>query len=184
ALPAVFDLHSSRASVWSMLYTSALAAVLICLAALLPRRQLATGRHWAAVVFCITLVLAAAGTLPMVLMPGLLPHGITTSTAAGVADPGLIGAMQLMLASLYLLAALGFARRHRLTEDELSGWLAIACILSGASRVNYFFHPAVFSSWVYTGDVFRLGFYVVLLIGAAREIASYWTSVIAAATLE
>jgi len=32
--------------------------------------------------------------------------------------------------------------------------------------------------------VFRLGFYLALLIGAAREIASYWTSVIAAASLE
>src|SRR5215472_11115087 len=92
--------------------------------------------------------------------------------------------MQLVLALLYLLAALGFARRHRLTEDELSGWLAVACILSGASRVNYFFHPAVLTSSVYTGDIFRLGFYVALLIGAAREIASYWTSVIAAASLE
>ena len=34
------------------------------------------------------------------------------------------------------------------------------------------------------GDVFRLGFYLALLIGAAREIASYWTSSLAAASLE
>ena len=32
--------------------------------------------------------------------------------------------------------------------------------------------------------MFRLGFYLALLIGAAREIASYWTSVVAAASLE
>jgi signal transduction histidine kinase len=50
--------------------------------------------------------------------------------------------------------------------------------------VNYFFHPAVLSSWVYTGDVFRLGFYLALLIGAAREIASYWTMMVVAASLE
>jgi signal transduction histidine kinase len=85
---------------------------------------------------------------------------------------------------LYILAALGFARRHRLTNDELSGWLAIGCILAGASHVNYFFHPAARSDWVYTGDIFRLGFYLALLIGAAREIASYWTMVVAAASLE
>jgi signal transduction histidine kinase len=82
------------------------------------------------------------------------------------------------------VAGLGFRRRHCATNDELSGWLAIACILSGASRVNYFFHPALLSNWVYTGDIFRLGFYLALLVGAAREIASYWTSVIAAASLE
>jgi signal transduction histidine kinase len=120
----------------------------------------------------------------MVVAPSLLPHGITSSIAPGEGHPPLIGAFQLTLALLYILAAFGFARRHRLTEDELSGWLAIACILAGASRVNYYFHPAVYSNWVYTGDVFRFGFYLALLIGAAREVASYWTSVIAAASLE
>jgi signal transduction histidine kinase len=122
----------------------------------------------------------------MVVFPDLLPRGITATASASAADPGLgiVGALQLALALLYILAALGFARRHRLTSDELSGWLVIACILSGASRVNYFFHPAALSTWVYTGDFFRLGFYLALLIGAAREIASYFTSVIAAASLE
>jgi signal transduction histidine kinase len=92
--------------------------------------------------------------------------------------------IQLLLALLYLLAALGFARRNRLTGDELSVWLEVACIFSAAARVNYAFHPSLFTNWVYTGDVFRLGSYLALLIGAAREIASYWTGVVAAASLE
>jgi signal transduction histidine kinase len=184
ALPAVLDLQANRASMWSQLYTGLLAAFLICVAALLPRRRLAAGPHWALRVFSCAAVVAIAGTLPMVGRPSLLPHGITTSVPAGGAHTSLVGTLQLALALLYLLAALGFARRHRLTSDELSGWLAIACILSGASRVNYFFHPSVHTNWVYTGDVFRLGFYLALLIGAAREIASYWTSVVAAASLE
>ena len=182
--PAVFDLQSNRASVWCQLYTGALAAFLISVAALLPRKRLAAGPRWPLRIFSCTLALALAGTVPMVGYPGLLPHGITTSASVGGAQPSLVGTFQLAVALLYLLAALGFARRHRLTSDELSGWLAIACILSGASRVNYFFHPSVHSNWVYTGDVFRVGFYLVLLIGAAREIASYWTSVVAAASLE
>jgi signal transduction histidine kinase len=184
ALPAVFNLQSSRASVWSTLYTSLLAAVLICIAALLPRRRLSAGRHWGLRIFGCTAVLTLAGTMPMVLDSGLLPSGITTSVSLGTARGSLVGTLQLSLALLYLLAALGFARRNRLAEDELSGWLAVACILSAASHVNYFFHPAALSNWVYTGDVFRLGFYLALLVGAAREIASYWTSVVAAASLE
>jgi signal transduction histidine kinase len=100
-----------------------------------------------------------------------------------VAHPSVL-TLQLYLTVVYLLAALGFARRHRLTADELSGWLAVACILSAAARVNYSFHPSLYSSWVYPGDVFRLGFYLALLIGAAREVASYWTSVVAVASLE
>jgi signal transduction histidine kinase len=183
-LPAVLDLQSSRASLWSMLVTALVAALLICVAALLPRRRLAGGRRWPLIVYGGALALAVAGSLPMVVSPSLVPHGVVLSVATREAQPSLAGGLQLGLALLYILAALGFARRHRLTDDELSGWLAIACILSGASHINYVFHPAELSNWVYSGDVFRLGFYLALLLGAAREIASYWTSVIAAASLE
>jgi signal transduction histidine kinase len=184
AVPAVFALQSNRASVWGALFTGALAALLICMAALLPRRRIAVGRPLLVGVFLGTLVLASAGTVPMFTDPGLLPAGITAVVVPGAPTPAAVGGLQLLMAMLYLLAALGFARRHRLADDELSGWLAVACILSAAARVNYYLHPSVYASWVYTADLFRVGFYVALLIGAAREIASYWTSVIAAASLE
>ena len=183
-LPAVFDLQSSRVSAWSMLFTALLAALLICAAALLPRRRLTVGRRWPLVVYGSALALAIAGSLPMAVFPSLVPNGVALSVSTGATQANLASVWQLGLALLYILAALGFARRHRRTNDELSGWLTIACILSGASFINYFFHPAALSNWVYTRDVFRLGFYLALLIGAAREIASYWTSVIAAASLE
>jgi signal transduction histidine kinase len=183
-VPAVFDLRSSRADVWSMLWTALVAALLICIAALLPRRRLTVGRRWPLVIYGGALALAVAGSVPVAVFPSLLPHSIALSLTTTDVHPSLSGGIQLGLALLYILAALGFARRNRLTNDELSLWLAIACILSGASHVNYFFHPAALTDWVYTGDVFRLGFYLALLIGAAREIASYWTSVIAAASLE
>jgi signal transduction histidine kinase len=183
AFPAIFDLRSDRAFAWSTLFTGALAGLLICIASLLPQRRLGTGRRWPLVVFGSTLVLAAAGTVPMAVSSDLLPHDVTASLPAGVAHPT-VDAFQLTLALLYILAAFGFARRSRLTADELSGWLSIACILAGASRVNYYFHPSIHSNWVYTGDVFRLGSYLALLIGAAREVASYWTSVVAAASFE
>ena len=183
ALPAVFELQSDRASVWSMLVTATFAAFLICVAALLPRRRLTAGRSWPLVVYGSTMAVAIGGTVPMAVYPDLVPRGVV-SPLAGAAHPSLVGTWQLVLALMYLLGALGFARRHRLTGDELSGWLAIACILSAAGLVNYFFHPAIHPNWVYTADVFRLGFYLALLIGAAREIASYWTSVVAVASLE
>ena len=167
-----------------MLLTAVVAALLICVAALLPRRRITVGRRWPLVIYGSALALAIAGSLPMVVFPSLLPHGVAVTVSTGAAHPSLVDGLQLALALLYILAALGFARRHRLTNDELSGWLAIAFILSAASHVNYFFHPAALSNWVYTGDVFRLGLYLALLIGAAREIASYWTSVVAAASLE
>jgi signal transduction histidine kinase len=184
AVPAIFSLQPDRASVWGALFTGAVAALLISMAALLPRPRIAAGRGWLLGVFCGTLALASAGTVPAVVDPGLLPHGITAPLKPGIPTPVLAGALQLLMACLYLLAAWGFARRHRLTADELSGWLAIACTLASAAFVNYYFHPAIYPNRVYTGDVFRLGFYLALLVGAAREVASYWTSVIAAASLE
>jgi signal transduction histidine kinase len=183
APPAVFDLQSGRASVWATLFTGVLSALFICVASLLPQRKLGTGRRWPIVVFGSMMVVAVAGTVPMAVRPSLLPHDITGTLPAGAAHPT-VNAFQVALALLYILAAYGFARRSRLTADELSGWLCIACILAGASRVNYYFHPSVHSNWVYTGDVFRLGSYLALLLGAAREIASYWTSVVAAASFE
>jgi signal transduction histidine kinase len=183
-VPAVFDLQSSRADVWSMLWTGLVAALLICVAALLPRRRIAVGPRWPLVIYGGALGLAVAGSVPVAVFPSLLPQSVALSVNTRDVHPSLSGGLQLGLALLYILAALGFARRNRLTNDELSLWLAIACILSGASHINYFFHPAALTNWVYTGDVFRLGFYLALLIGAAREIASYWTSVIAAASLE
>jgi signal transduction histidine kinase len=179
ALPAVFHLQSNRASAWGMLYTVALAELLICVAALLPRRRLSVGPRWPLAVYTCTALIASAGTVPMFNNPDLVPHGVALP---GAQHPSFAGTVVLSLLSI--LAALGFTRRHRLTNDELSGWLAVGCILAGASRVNYFFHPAILSNWVYTGDVFRLGFYLALLIGAAREVASYWTMVVAAASLE
>ena len=188
ALPAALDLQSSPASVWSMLFTSALAALLICVAALLPRR-VAAGPTWPVAIYGGTLGLAFAGTVLLLAFESHLPPPVTSSASTGGSEPHLTAhptvlSLQLLLALLYLLAALGFARRHRLTGDEFSIWLEVACIFSAAARVNYAFHPSLFSDWVYTGDVFRLGFYLALLIGAAREIASYWTSVVAAASLE
>lgn len=189
ALPAVFGLHSNGASVWGMLFTGALAALLICVAALLPRRRLGGGPRWPLVVYGSVLGLTVAGAVLIIGFQDLLPAGVTASIPAGASRPHLVAqptvlTLQLFLALVYLLAALGFARRNRLTGDELSVWLEVACIFSAAARVNYAFHPSLYSTWVYTGDVFRLGFYLALLIGAAREIASYWTGAIAAASLE
>jgi signal transduction histidine kinase len=189
ALPAVFHLESRRASIWGTLFTGIFAALLICLASLLSRRRLAVGPRWPLVIYGGVLSTAAAGAVLIVLYQDLLPPGLTSSGAAGesrhhlVAHPTVL-TLHIYLTLLYLLAALGFARRLRLTGDELSGWLLVACIFSAAAWVNYSFHPSLVSSWVYPGDVFRLGFYLALLVGAAREVVSYWTSVIAVASLE
>ena len=41
------------------------------------------------------------------------------------------------------------------------------------ARLNYFLFPSLYTEWIYTGDFFRLAFYVAILGAAAREIGSY-----------
>ena len=178
AFPAAFNLETSPGSAWARIVTGILAALLICLGALLPRRRIRVGARWPLTVYGSTAALALAVSLPLFAFPVLVPR------SSGVSFPSPFSTLQLIVAALSLLAAYGFARRHRVTGDELSVWLEVACVFSAAARVNYFLHPAFFSNWVYTGDIFRLGFYLALLVGAAREITHYWRSEIEVATLE
>ena len=92
---------------------------------------------------------------------------------------------ELLVALLYGLAAVGFLRRSKLSGDEFLGWLAVAAALAAASHINYSLFPTLFSqSVLYTGDVFRFAFYVVLLIACLREIRSYWSQLSDAAVLQ
>jgi signal transduction histidine kinase len=61
---------------------------------------------------------------------------------------------------------------------------AVGAVLAAFGRFNYFLYPSLYAEWVYTGDVFRLLFYIVVLIGAAREIASYWKRLAQTAILD
>jgi signal transduction histidine kinase len=189
ALPTAFGIHTTRGQLWALLLTGVVSALLICLAALLPRRRIRVGAGWPLAIYGSTLAVGLAGAVTVIAFPTLLPRPVTVSFPHHAARPDLathpaVQSIQVCLAALYLLAAYGFARRHRITGDEFSGWLMVACIFSASARVNYFFHPSLLPHWVYTGDLFRLGFYIALLVGAAREIASYWRSEIEAASLE
>ena len=189
AVPAISPFEPNSAMVWSLLFTGTIAALLICLAALLPRRRIGGGVRWPLAVYTSAFALAAVLAVLIIEYQQRLPRAVTLSVPAGASGSQVVGhpaflATQISLALLYILAAYGFTRRHRVTSDELSGWLAVACVLSATARLTYFLYPSLHPTWVYTGDVFRLGLYLVLLIGAAREISSYWASAAAAAALE
>jgi signal transduction histidine kinase len=63
------------------------------------------------------------------------------------------------------------------------GWFALAAPLGAIGFVNYILFPSLYPGWVYTGDVFRLGFYLMLLVGAAREIAAWQEQLVQAAAV-
>jgi signal transduction histidine kinase len=89
------------------------------------------------------------------------------------AEPAVL-VLEMLTAVVGGVAAVGYLNRSRPLDDEFFGWLAIAAVFAAASHINYFLYPSVYVGVVSVGDVFRLCFYVVLLIGSMREIWSYW----------
>jgi signal transduction histidine kinase len=76
---------------------------------------------------------------------------------------------------LYLLAAHGFARQAGGRDlDPLLGALAVGLVLGAVARLNFVLYPSIHTTVVHTGDIVRLGFYLVLLAGAVGEISAYW----------
>jgi signal transduction histidine kinase len=90
-------------------------------------------------------------------------------------DDMVVIVIQSVMAALYAIAAVGFVRRAERANDELLGWFALAAPLGAVGQINYLLFPSLHPGWVYTGDLFRLGFYLMLLAGAARQIASWQT---------
>jgi signal transduction histidine kinase len=85
---------------------------------------------------------------------------------------------------LFGLASVGLARVAVRNRDELLRWFSAGAVLAGLASLHYALSPTLYSEWVYTGDFLRVGFYVLLLVGAAREIQHHWESRAHAAVLE
>lgn len=131
------------------------------------------------------LILAVTATVAViafaiVLLDPVLPPAIDSSLRPGASGlpqvrghPVLLGS-QLLAMSAFAVAAAGFSRRARDACDGLLRWLAAGSVLAAFSRLHFFFFPSVYSQYVYSGDLLRLGFYLLLLVGAEREIRSYW----------
>jgi signal transduction histidine kinase len=181
---------SSVVSGWAATSSGACAAALFAASAFVPRERVKDMRRarmltMAGLLACLTAILVSAIALRNVLPP-LLESGVDS----GPSDlPELVGhplvlSMQLLGFLLFAAAAVGFARRSNEMGDWILRWLGVAAILGAAARLSYFLYPSIYSDWVYTGDAFRLLFYLAVLGAAALEIRSYWNSVAEVAVLE
>ena len=110
------------------------------------------------------------GSLPMLVT--VLPSD--TSSAPVLEGHPFAQTVQVLNIFLYAAAAYGFTRRSEKTGDTLMRWFGAGAGLSAVARINYLLFPSLYTRYVYMGDVLRLGFYSLLLIGASTEIRSYW----------
>jgi len=75
-------------------------------------------------------------------------------------------------------------RRAEWNGDEFTSWLAASAALASLARLNYVFFPSLDTAWVYPADILRLGAYLLILFGAAREIRRYQQGLAQAAILD
>jgi signal transduction histidine kinase len=189
-LPAVLENDSDRFGTWTRIGGQLLGGIFFAAAAFAPQRRLRlTGAQTLAIALSLPLLLAAVAGIVAALGPSL-PAGIepvptpeTSGRPRLEGDPSILAA-QLAGMALYCIAAFGFTRKARETGDDLMRWLAVAALFGAFARLNYFLYPSLFTDWVYSGDFFRLAFYVAILVAAAREISSYWETMSRTAVLE
>ena len=187
--PAVFGSDTSRFSTWSALSGRLLGAIAFAAAALAPatrvhawrRRGFISALAVGAVLGLIALVVGALGDS--------LPRGVVEADAESSGRIRLEGHWavitgQILGLAAYVVAAAGFTARAQRTGDRLLAWLAVGAALAAAGRLNYSLYPSTFTELVYTGDMFRLAFYLVVLGGAVSEIQSYWSSMATTAALD
>jgi signal transduction histidine kinase len=191
AMSAVARSFSMDLMVWVLLTGRSLGASLFTLAAFAPdrRRLRRPGLTLAISVAAESVFVLSAATIFCRYAEGMAHRIAAALTADPPKGPDLGGYpallfLQFMTAALYCAAAAGFFRRSRRFGDEFLGWLAISGALAALAHLNYSFYPSPYVQTVHTGDIFRLCFYTVLLIGSMREISSYWYAMSEAAVLE
>ncbi|HEV2809243.1 MAG TPA: sensor histidine kinase [Acidimicrobiales bacterium] len=181
ALPIV-TLGSRPAGIvtWAAAGLRLVAIAMLCLAGFAGTRLAPQGRAIVVFVASTTLgVLATVGLLAAAadaflarpVDPSIAP---TSSGWAGIVGHPVVLGVQLVALLLFAIAAVKFTREAQRTPDHLLRWLGAGAVLGAFARLNYFLFPSLYSNWVYTGDLLRLGSYLFFVVGAAREIDAYW----------
>ena len=191
AIPNAVDLlaDTNEASRWASLGVRLLGTVLLFCAALAPHTQRVRRRTSLAITLAVVSVLVL-GALAGMLWGGRLPPTVDPVQLGGDSSrPSLVAHPVVLISQaigivLYGGAAIAFARQAARTGDQLIRWLGAGCVLASSARVHYLLFPSLYSEYIYTGDLLRLGFYLCLLVGAAQEITSYWGARAQAAVLE
>jgi signal transduction histidine kinase len=179
ALPSAFGELDSNFVAWGPFCGRLVGSFLFALSVAVPDRIVRNARRaaWLTTIGGLALTGAIMAFVAL-LGPGWSrPMSDAIQPSASDAPHLTSDTLQLVLLAvtfaLHVLAAIGFVRRAESSGDELIGWFALAAPFGAAASANYFLFPSLYPGWIYTADVFRLGFYAMLAVGAAREIAAW-----------
>lgn len=179
AVPSAFGYVDSHFVAWAPFCGRILGALLFAFSVAVPDRSVPSPKRaaWLSVAVGLSLVGVVAVVVALFSGGWADPLGDGRFPADSSIPHLTSDTIQLVLLAvtfaLYVLAAIGFVRRAEASQDELVGWFALASPFGAAASANYFLFPSLYPGWVYTADIFRLGFYAMLAVGAAREIAAW-----------
>lgn len=179
-VPAVTNGQAIVWTSWIPLVVRLFAAILIATAAARPAQRITNNDHVrqllglavTAVFGLIVIGVVFRGNLPAPLNPTLSPASST--------HPVFVGNRAVLVAQaahavLYGFASIAFTVYAQRNKDDLTRWLAAGCMLAAFARFNYLLFPSLYSQYLYVGDFLRTAFYVVLGVGAIREMVGFWT---------
>jgi signal transduction histidine kinase len=170
--------------VWLTLTLRVVGALLVAAAAVSGRRQAGTRLSRAAPWVVLVVALAV-----LWLQRDQLPAALAQTPPASAQRPVITGhplllTGQAVSAAAFVVASVAFTVQAARRRDPLLRWLGPAFALGAFARVNYVLFPSLYSDWLYTGDLLRTGCYVLLLVGAAREISEHWAGQARTAVVE
>ena len=176
---AVAGLQPYTLETWVPLSLRLLGALLIGAAGLAGDREVSSLPRSRALLG--PLVLAAVVVGALIVFYASLPVAVAETVPASAARPVVTGHPLLLVAQgvgalSFVVAAATFSVQAAQRDDVLLRWVGPACVLGAFSRLHYVLFPSIYSGWIYTGDLLRTASYLLLLVGAAREIGTYWRS--------
>ena len=159
-------------------------ALLFASAALAPRKRLPKTLKTSLTAVGVACSVLAALAISTWLLRNSLPA--PTSLHPKIFGNKSVVFVQFIAMLSYTAAAVGFAgRADRRPDDELMRWFGAAAVFATYAWLSYSLSPALYyTDWVFPADVLRLLFYLMLLVGIAREINGYWRRTALTAVLE
>ena len=188
-LGLVSDYTPGTVDVWFSVGLRSAAGVLVLLGAMSGDRVV---HGWTRRSFVLPWVVVGGAFAILWVLRRQLPLAVVEQPGVGqlplLAEQPLVFVAWSVAAACFLIASVIFTqqvvRGRGASTDQLLVWAGPAFALAGFARVSYTLVPTLYSGWLYTGDLLRTASYLVLLVGATREIRQYWTAQAEVAVLE